>query len=311
MRNHIAVVAALLIGLAACGRSDKDADLPPASGEGAPAREKLPPLSDPAEPVVSTTTTNNDTIGTTFPIAKADVAPNTSGVLRAVYVEEGDVVDKGDKLFQLRTQDSNLRISQAKAGVEAATANLAAIKVEYDRTKRLFDKNAINRAAWDQVQAQYEAATIALKQAKVGLRMARQSWSDATVRSPLAGIVTRKLKNAGEVATMMPPSIVVVIEDHTTLELRFRLPEKALKKLTVGDVYVAEFEALDVARDATVARIAPNVDAQTRTVEVIATIDNASGDLKAGMLAKVKRKGAKEAAAQPKKAAAGPKEAAR
>ena len=291
MTKRTMMTMVLVGALGACGRGDSKADLPPARGAGAAPREPLPALGDEADPAVSPTSSSADTIGTTYPSAQADVAPNASGVIDKVFVDEGDTVKQGDKLFALRTQDANLRISQAKAGVEAATAQLAAVKVEYDRTQRLFEKNAINRAAWDQVQAQYDAATIMVKQANVGLRMAQKSWTDATVRSPIAGIVTKKMKNAGEMATMMPPSVVVVIEDHSTLELRFRLAEKALKTLAVGDVYVADFEALGVTRDAIVVRIAPSVDARTRTIEVIANVVNESGALKAGMLAKIHRKG--------------------
>jgi RND family efflux transporter MFP subunit len=214
-----------------------------------------------------------------------------SAVIADVLVEEGDRVKKGQVLFRLRTTDLALHGQQARAALAAAEVNLASVQVEHDRVKRLFDQKAIEQAQFDRASAQLEAARAGVAQAKVGVSMARQTLSDAEVRSPIDGVVTAKLKNAGEMATMMPPTVVVVIEDHSTLELRFRLPESQLGALAAGDTVKVSFVATGEQRDAKVVRVAPNVDPATRTVEVVATIDNADGKLRAGLLAKVARPG--------------------
>jgi multidrug efflux pump subunit AcrA (membrane-fusion protein) len=86
---------------------------------------------------------------------------------------------------------------------------------------------------------------------------------------------------------MMPPTIVLVVQDQSVLELRFRLPERALGEIKVGDPITAKFDAMGVTRQAKVARIQPSVDARTRTVEVIAELNNADGGLRSGLLAEV------------------------
>jgi RND family efflux transporter MFP subunit len=305
------LLAAALAG--GCGKSkDGAASMPPASGEGAPPRAALPVLTPagnntPAAPTTRTTT------GTTFPRASAQVAPNMSGVLSVVAVEEGDRVKKGDLLFRLRSEDFELRVQQAKAGLKSAEVGLAAIKVEYERTQRLFEKNAINQATWDQVQAQYQGAQVGVEAARVNVALAQKARADATVRSPISGVVTAKLKSAGEMVTMMPPSVVVVVEDHSLLELRFRLPETSLAAVQVGDVLQAQFTAAGFNREVKVTRISPNVDPMTRTIEVIAELPNPDGLLKAGMLAEltIGRASAEAAGAEPadtKSAAAEPAE---
>jgi multidrug efflux pump subunit AcrA (membrane-fusion protein) len=47
------------------------------------------------------------------------------------------------------------------------------------------------------------------------------------------------------------------------------------------------FESLGATRSAPIARLSPSVDARTRTVEVIAVLDNGDESLKAGMLVRV------------------------
>lgn len=277
---------AVAVGAAACGQDKSAAGMPPATGPEAPERVPLPtiPKANDGEAVV---VESGETTGTTFPIRSAQIGPNMSGVIAKLPVEEGDRVDKGDLLFRLRTTDMGLRVRQAKAALKAAKVRQSAVEVEYNRTKRLFEKNAIDQAAWDRVQAEYDGARAGVEAAEATLALANDALFDASVRAPIDGVVTHKLKNVGEMVTMMPPTVVLVIEDHSVLELRFSLPERALSSLKVGDAVSARFASIGVERTATVSRISPNVDVRTRTVEVIAELDNADGGLKAGMLAKV------------------------
>jgi RND family efflux transporter MFP subunit len=292
MFSGIPILLAALLGAGCAAKDDGAAKLPPASGEGAAPRAALPALTQPSEDKPADAPTGRVTTGTTYPRHSAQVAPNMSGVLAQVAVEEGDRVKKGDLLFRLRAQDFDLGVQQGQAALKSAEVGLAAVKVEYERTQRLFEKNAVNQAAWDQVKAQYEAAQVGVEQARVGVARAQKARADTTVRSPIDGVVTAKLKSEGEMVTMMPPSPVVVVEDHSVLELRFRLPERSLTAIKPGDTVQASFTAIGLARDAKVVRISPNVDPMTRTIEVIAEIPNKDEQLKAGMLAELEIGGA-------------------
>ena len=308
----VTLLAAGLLTSACAGEEEGAASMPPASGPGAPPRKDLPALPGKVGAGAGAVAdAARETTGTTFPRTQAQVGPNMSGVLAAIAVEEGDRVKKGDFLFRLRTQDFDLRVRQALAALKSAEVGMSAVKVEYDRTQRLVEKNAINQAAWDQVQAQYQAAQAGVEQARVAVAMAQKARADAAVRSPIGGVVTAKLKSEGEMVTMMPPSIIVVIEDHSVLELRFSLPEQDVATLATGDVVQADFTALGVAVESKVVRISPNVDPRTRTIEVVTEIPNEDGRLKAGMLATVRINGAVAEAAPAADAPAAAKAAAK
>ncbi|HLU67436.1 MAG TPA: efflux RND transporter periplasmic adaptor subunit [Kofleriaceae bacterium] len=280
----LAAIAVLPLALAGCNKGSGE-ELPPASGQGAPPLPELPAVAAADKPVE--TGGSDRTIGTTVPIERAEVAPNMSAIIDKIVVEEGDMVKKGQLLFRLRTSDLSLRVDQARAAEKSARVALAAAKVEFDRMQRLLEKNAVEQAQYDRVKAQYEAAQVGAEQAKVAVSLARRMLSDATVKSPISGVVTAVPKNEGEMATMMPPTVVVVVEDQSVLELRFRLPESSLATARVGDVVTAQFEAIKVKREAKIARISPAVDPRTRTVEVVANLDNKDGQLKSGMMAVV------------------------
>lgn len=294
----VPVFVALVLVSAACGRK-KDVRLPPAQGPGAAALPALPAIPKgqrAGEEGTTVAPTEGRTTGTTYPRAEAQIGPNMGGVLSKIMVKEGDRVKRGATLFRQDARDAGLRVAQAKAAREAARVNLKATETEWNRTKSMFEQNAVNQMTWDQVQSRLDGARVGVQQAEVMLDMAEKAHADATVRSPIDGIVTAKLKNEGEMATMMPPTVVLVLQDQSTLELRFRLSEKSLAQVEVGDVVTARFEALGTTRPARVVRINPTVDARSRTVEVVAEIPNQDGSLKSGLLAEVETRGKAAAA---------------
>jgi RND family efflux transporter MFP subunit len=289
LRTTLSVsLAALLSPLAAsCGKSSSGEELPPAQGEGAPPREKLPEIA-PAVTADRATGGTERTTGTTYPLERAEVSPDMSAIIASVEVEEGDPVKKGQVLFRMRTDALRLAVEQGLAQLRSAEVALSASRVEHDRMQRLLQQNATDQAQYDRVKAQFDGATVGVEQAKVALAQTRRALNDASARSPIDGVVTEVRKNAGEMATMMPITVVLVVEDQSQLELRFRLPESALTALKPGDSVKARFEAIGAERTARVHRISPALDLRTRTFEVIARIDNQDGTLKSGMLAAIR-----------------------
>jgi RND family efflux transporter MFP subunit len=284
----LAALAPLAIGASACGKNaEGQAKLPPATGEGAPPLPELPKLDKPATAGGSAIADDQRTTGSLFPRAEAQIAPNTSGVIVSLKLSENDRVKKGDVLFRIDSRDAILRRDQAAAALKAAQVNLAATQVEYDRTKTLFEQNAVNKAAWDAIVARMDGARVGIEQAKVALAMANKAIADATVKAPFDGVISQKLKNEGEYVSMMPPAPVVVLQDQSKLDLKFRMPEKVLATVKAGRTITARFEAVNVTRDATIVRINPTVDPRSRTVEMVAELDNADGSLRPGFFAHV------------------------
>lgn len=287
-RRLLLIVA--LFGLSGCKKAGNDGGLPPAAGSGVAAPE-IPAVGNPVESAEEAGAPRGDgalfATGTLFPKAEAQLGPKMSGVLSAVKVEQGDKVKKGQLLFQLEGGQTALSVKQAKNLLDAAKVALRSAETDYNRTKELFDRGSVAPATFDQVQARYDGAKAQVAQAEVALSMAQKASSDTTVRSPIDGVVTQKLKSVGETVTMMPPTIVVVVQDVSELELRARLPERALSKLQPGTRIIVRLPALGVERLVPVERVNPSIDMLTRTVEVVAKLDNSDGLLKPGMLADI------------------------
>jgi RND family efflux transporter MFP subunit len=295
VERSVVLTLFVLLPLTACKREVHE--LPPAQGDQAPAMPELPTITKANDEATTVTTNEARTTGTTFPRSEAQLGPNATGLLDKILVKEGDQVKRGQVVFRQDVKDAVLRIDQAKVALESARVNLRASETDYQRTKAMFDQKAMNQVQWDQAQTRLDGAKVQVQQAEVALNMSNKALADATVRSPIDGVVVQKLKSEGETATMMPPTVVLVIQDQSSLELRFRLPERALRYMKIGDSVKARFDALGLDREAKITRIQSAIDAQTRTVEVMVLLPNQDGALRAGLLASVELQPAAAAAA--------------
>ena len=273
--------------LAGC-HGESGSGLPPATGSGAPPAPVVPKLADVASAApASTATPAGAWTGTLYARHEAALGPKASGVLSVVAVDEGDKVKKGQLMFRLDGATAFIGVNQAKAAIATSRVALDAAKLELTRATELSMKGSVAPAVYDQAKANYDHAAMALEQAKVGEQLASRVAVETAVYSPIDGVVTSKQKSVGETVTMVPATTVLVVQDVAHLELRENLPENALAKLSTGSELKMNARSVGIERTVQIKRINPTLDTRTRTVEVVADVDNGDGKLKVGMLVEV------------------------
>jgi RND family efflux transporter MFP subunit len=280
---------ALTIGQG-CKRSEakKDALPPPTGGSLPPPVVPQLEIGTQAEARRAASKNGFHGTGTLHPRDEAELGPKATGVLTKITVDEGDSVKKGQLLFTLDAQQAGLGIEQAKAALETAKINMQNAELDFRRTKELFERGSVPPATFDQAKSRYDMAKSAVAQGDVAVSQAQKAAADTAVRSPITGVVTSRLKNVGETVTMMPPTVVLIVQDVSVLELRARLPERVLAKIKQDDELRVSIPAIAEERKVRIRRINPTIDARTRTVEIVADLDNTDGRLKPGMLAEVR-----------------------
>lgn len=304
-------IASLLIAvalvLAGCGKDrDGKSALPPATGSGAPPLPVLPPLAGSAASPSSAITSDRRSTGTLLPHAEVTVVARASGVVVAMAVDVGARVKKGQELFRVDERTAALRLAQAQTQLAAAEQQLKSTQVEHNRTKQLFDQQAASSQQWDQITAQVDAAKVGVAQAQNGVAVASKAVADATARAPIDGVVVSRRVTLGDYVSDAPPTQVLVLQDQATLDLKFRLPERALASVRAGDAISVALPALAVSRKASISIVAPSVDARTRTVELTAVLDNRDGALRPGLMADVELATAPAGAPTPPSAPSAP-----
>jgi len=222
--------------------------------------------------------------GTVLPIAEAKVGTMATGVITAMKVEEGDRVRTGQVLFKLDPDNQVLALNQAEASLASALVAQRTANTEFQRVSALRERGSISPALYDQTKAQLDGAKAGVELARAAAKSAKQAVVDTTVRAPINGVVSRRIAAVGDTVTLMPPSVVLVIQNISELEVRGRAPETMLAKIKPGSPVRVRFPSIGIEKTVAIARINPSVDPMTRTIEVVARLQNTDESLKAGML---------------------------
>lgn len=227
------------------------------------------------------------------------VATRMMGYIKKMYVEEGDVVKKGDKLFEVDISDIKSIINQAKAGLNQAKQGLmmaelayADAKRDYDRFKNLYDQGAVPKRDYEKMKLnmeikkrQVDLAKGMVEQAKAGLEQAYAQLKYGIVKSPISGIVVRKLKKVGEMA--LPGHPVVIISSLNSLRVKAFVKESDIDKLKVGQRATIHVDALNKDIEGYISSIIPSGDMATHSYLVKFKLKDTRG-LLPGMYVKIR-----------------------
>ncbi len=290
MNRYIAIVPSLLIGLAlsACQ---------PGQGVESAARaaEDRPASVAPKARVVQVITlkperfvSHVEASGTALPVREGTLSAAVSGRIQEILVQRGERVKEKQPLLRLDRSGFYLGVQQAEAGLVAARVGEAALTTEMKRFDRLLANKAVPRASYDKVKAQYDGAAAQVALAEVGLKQARKALGDAELRAPYDGVITMVLKQVGEYAPAMPPTMLIQIVDTASLEVQVFLPETEARQVAVGKQARVQVDSAGVTRDGQVIFVSDRIQPGSQTFEVRIGLDNADGAIKSGAFARVR-----------------------
>jgi len=217
---------------------------------------------------------------------RSELAVKTPGRVARMYVEEGSRVSKGQPVLELETDYLRINLQRANADVARAKAMEADASRDLDRKKELIAKDSIPRATYDRSQANYDQAAAARQGAEAQAALLRQQIADATLRSPINGVVAEKRTDVGQ--RLGEATVAMVIVQTSPLKLRFRVPERYLSVVNKGDDVKATVDPYPnevfTGRVSTVGGV---IDSATRSLVVETEFANREGKLKPGLFARV------------------------
>lgn len=215
---------------------------------------------------------------------QVQVASRLMGFIREIKVQEGQSVKAGQLLFVVDPTDIQGQVSQARSGLAQAEAALADAQSDYDRFGALYKEEAIPKAQWDKVRLQYQIAQQQAAAAKAGLGTASSQMRYASVTSPIAGVVTQKMANSGDLAA--PGRPVVVIENLNRLQVRSNVSDTVFGRIKPGDKVSIEAEDRDAQLEGVIAQVVPAADPLSHTHLVKIDLPKGSA-LQSGMFVRV------------------------
>ena len=211
-----------------------------------------------------------------------EIRPKVNGFIQKIYVDEGQMVKKGQLLFKLETQTLNQDASASKAMVQAA-------QVEVDRLKPLVDRKIISNV-------QLETAKAKLAQAKSAYGSIAANIGFGTITSPVNGVVGSLPYREGSLVSMTSEMPLTTVSDSKVIRAYFTMNEKQLlsfnktfkgsntveKLKNVPEVSLLLVDDSEYNVKGKIATINGLVNPQTGTTEFRAEFKNPEGLLRSG-----------------------------
>lgn len=225
------------------------------------------------------------------------IKPQISGIISEILVEAGDHVNNGDIIAKIKVIPEEAQLSQAQNRVEVAKISLNEAKLNFERTRQLYEKKYESREKFETDQAAYERAKREFDQASDQLTIVRDGYSAANaqgsntlVRSTVTGIVLEVPVKVGSSViqsnTFNDGTTIAKVADMTDLIFRGKVDETDVDLLHEGqEVRISVGAIADSDYPAVIEKIAPMAtdDNGTNTFEVKAALSaNETGNLRAG-----------------------------
>lgn len=202
---------------------------------------------------------------------EVNLLSEAAGRITFLNLQEGKRVEKGEVLLRLNSDD-------LQAQLQKAEALLLELNNRDVRQKALLAKEAISQQEYDQFSAEMAGV-------KADLALVKAQIAKTEVRAPFSGQVGLRYVSLG--AYVNQNSRIAELVNANPMYVDFSVPEKYASQIKAGMLLRFTVENLEDTFQAEVKAIAPRIDANTRTLQVRATTNNANQALIAGAFAKV------------------------
>lgn len=212
--------------------------------------------------------------GTVQPVTEVKLAPEVSGEIIELNVEDGDSVKQGKVLVKIRPdvwlsqlERSEASLNQQMANMESSKAALSRSEAtfiraeqEFNRQQQLWNEKVISEAEWQLAQQNFkiakndlesaiqtvEAARYIVRSTEASVRESRENVRRTTVSSPMTGVISKLNVKQGErvVGTaQMAGTEMLRIADLNVMEVRVNVNENDIVRVHLNDTVMIEVDA--------------------------------------------------------------------
>jgi RND family efflux transporter MFP subunit len=191
--------------------------------------------------------------------AEVRVGSQVSGIVRALNVNVGSHVTRGDVIAEIDSRSLEARLSQARAQQALAEVEVKKAEVALTRSRALQASNLVPRQQTEDLELAVESSRAQVEKTRRDVAAIEVDLSYVTIRAPISGTVASVSTQQGETvaASFNAPTFVTIIEDDA-LELVAMVDETDIGQVRVGQPVTFTVEAFPArAYGGVVARIAP------------------------------------------------------
>ncbi len=203
--------------------------------------------------------------------SRAELAFRVPGKVQELMVKEGDRVQEGQEVAKLDAKDFQIVVNDRQASYDNAKQN-------FERAKELIKKGNISKMDYDRLEA-------AFKTSRASLDTARQDLQYTRLKAPFEGMIAKR--HIQQFEEVQAKQTVLSLQDVTTLEVKFDVPESIIRSIRATEENGAEargkvkvFATFDnlPGREFSLSfkEIATKADAKTQTFEATYTMEQVS-----------------------------------
>ncbi len=225
------------------------------------------------------------------------------GIVKKMLVSEGDIVKKGQLLYEIdskeidsKKEQVNLAISQAQLALQMNKNQYSNVLLNLGRYKRLFKKGMVSKYELENLELNAknmkDMVAIASKQvaqAKAMKKEVMNQYNYLKLRAPNDGVIIAKRLNVGEMAIPGMPG--VILTDLSKLSIIVEIAENDIKYIKLKEKVQIEIPSVGFKSTGTIASIIPSSNPMTHKFKMKIKFNKKGKSIYPGMYAKVHIKG--------------------
>lgn len=225
---------------------------------------------------------------------KVQVVSRILGILEEKNFEEGQIVQKGDLLYQIEDDIYLAKVKAAKASLKMSQASLNNDTKNWARVKKLFKQKAISQERRDTALFNYQESLASVSLSKANLTQAQIDLSYTKVKAPISGVIGLKQIDVG--ALVSSTTKLIQITQNNKVYVEFSMPMSDYKNIKNNLWSIKNQEKINLHiqidnklldKKASVDFIDVNTNNQTSIVKMRAILDNSDNYLMPGQFVRV------------------------
>jgi len=222
-------------------------------------------------------------------VDQVELRAQVGGTLTGIHFKDGDIVHQGDLLFTIDPRPYEIRLAQATAQLETASARLELAKRELWRARELKRTNFGTMQAVDQRTADQHTAEASIDDAKAQIRDAQFDLEHCRITAPFTGRIGTHLVSVGNLIAgsryaTSPTTLLTTLVSLDPIYFDFDMSESdfltfsryraRLREVLANKVELALSDETKFTRQGTLDFVDNVLDRSSGTIHARATVPN-------------------------------------
>jgi len=161
-----------------------------------------------------------------------EIRPRVDGYIEQIYVDEGAVVRKGQKLFRINGDLFQQQVRTAEANVRVAQTAVSNAQMKVNQVKPLVERDIISNYELQNAQLNLQSSRASLAAAQAQLKNARTNLSYTIVTSPANGVIGTIPYKVGALVSSNIPQPLTTVANVSKMYAYFSMNEKQVLDFT-------------------------------------------------------------------------------